>query len=84
MKVSTFEHEYEVGDTVYVRDRDTVTQMKVKNIQPLMQIGMPQGAPHDILYTVVRYFVTPLNGFGSEGKLLTNQFIFKNSEEAFK
>ena len=84
MKTSSFEHKYEVGDTVYVRDKDTVTQMKVKSIQPIIQIGMPKGAPHDILYTTVRYFVTPLNGFASEGKLLVDTFIFPTSEEAFK
>jgi len=84
MKTSSFEHKYEVGDTVYVRDKDTVTQMKVKSIQPLIQIGMPRGATADILYTTVRYYVAPLNGFASEGKLLIDNFIFPTAEEAFK
>jgi hypothetical protein len=81
---TSFEHKYNVGDTVYVRDKDTVTQMKVKSIQPIIQIGMPVGAEKDILYTTVRYYVVPLNGFNSDGKLLVDTFIFKTSEEAFK
>jgi len=84
MTTTSYEHKYDVGDTVYVRDKDTVTQMKVKSIQPITQIGMPKGAPHDILYTIVRYYVIPLNGFSSDGKLLTDQFIFQTPEEAFK
>ena len=80
MKASSFEHKYEVGDTVYVRDKDNVTRMTIKSIQPIIQKGSTDGTTH----TSTRYFVIPLNGFSSEGKLLIDKFLFPTAEEAFK
>lgn len=80
-----FTPKFKIEDTVYIREQNSVLQMIVSSIQPIVQKDIYTTKGPQVTLTV-RYFLKPSESSSSTsiGKTVAEQFVFATADEAFK
>lgn len=70
---------FKINETVYFRDRESVSKLTVKSIQPIIQ---SKNWESEELELTIRYYV---KGYSNEpGKIVAEEYLFATADEAFK
>jgi len=76
-KTWTFTPKFNINDTVYFRDGESVSKLNVSSIQPIVMVDSWNPEEHKL---VIRYYVTGV----MPGKVIAEELLYTTADEAFK